>query len=140
MSLQFHRVALVGKYQDSASSAVPDSTREIIAEIAGFLTAQGCQVVLAERTAQLPHISWSPVKSRVGKSTAEAMQLGAQWGYRGIVREILAELKLSPALRRAKICATGGYAARVLKGIDPQPEINSGLTLFGVGCIYQLNR
>ena len=51
MSLQFHRVALVGKYQDSASSAVPDSTREIIAEIAGFLTAQGCQVVLAERTA-----------------------------------------------------------------------------------------
>ncbi len=51
MSLQFHRVALVGKYQDSASGPVPDSTREVIAEIADFLVAQGCEVMLAERTA-----------------------------------------------------------------------------------------
>ena len=51
MSLQVHRVALVGKYQDSASGPVPDSTREVIAEIADFLVAQGCEVMLAERTA-----------------------------------------------------------------------------------------
>ena len=52
MSLQFHRVALVGKYQDAASGAVADSTRDVIADVAGFLTEQGCDVVLAERTAE----------------------------------------------------------------------------------------
>ena len=52
MSLQFRRVALVGKYQDSAAGVVADSTREVIAGIAAFLTEQGCEVALAERTAQ----------------------------------------------------------------------------------------
>lgn len=51
MSLQFPRVAVVGKYQDSASGAASESTRETIADIAGFLTSQGCEVTLAERTA-----------------------------------------------------------------------------------------
>lgn len=95
---------------------------------------------LAERTAKLPHISWEPVRGRIGKSTSEAMQLGAHWGYRGMVREILSELQKTPALRSAKVCATGGYAARVLKGIEPKPVIDPGLTLYGVGCIYRLNR
>ena len=52
MSLQFRRVALVGKYQESAAGVVADSTREVIADIAGFLTGQGCDVALAERTAR----------------------------------------------------------------------------------------
>lgn len=94
---------------------------------------------LAERTAQLPHIAWSPVRSRVGRSTAEAMQLGAQWGYRGMVREIIGELKRSPALRQARVCATGGYAARVVAGLTPRPVIDQGLTLLGVGRIHDLN-
>lgn len=94
---------------------------------------------LAERTAQLPHIGWAPARGRVGKSTVQAMQLGAQWGYRGMVREILVELMRDPRLRRAAVCATGGYAARVLRGIEPRPVINPGLTLLGVGCIYELN-
>lgn len=94
---------------------------------------------LAERTAQLPHITWSPVRSRVGRSTAEAMQLGAQWGYRGMVREIIGELKQHPTLRQANVCATGGYAAKVVAGLDPQPVVDQGLTLFGVGHICELN-
>jgi len=94
---------------------------------------------LAERTAQLPHITWSAVRSRVGRSTTEAMQLGAQWGYRGMVREIIRELKRSPSLRQARVCATGGYAARVTAGLVPQPIVDQGLTLFGIGHIYELN-
>ena len=95
---------------------------------------------LAERTAKLPHISWAPIRGRIGKSTAEAMQLGAHWGYRGMVREILTELKKTPALRTARLCATGGYAARVLHGIQPKPVIDPGLTLYGTGCIFRLNQ
>lgn len=94
---------------------------------------------LAERTAQLPRIAWSnpPARHRTGKSTAEAMQLGAHWGYRGMVREILAELRKNPALRDATLCGTGGFAERVLRGIRPVPRIDKTLTLFGIGCILE---
>ena len=57
MSLQFHRVALVGKYQDSSPTPGTESTRDVIADIAAFLTSQGCEVVLAERTAQATALS-----------------------------------------------------------------------------------
>lgn len=92
---------------------------------------------LHERTAQLPRIGWGPVQHHVGKSTAEAMQLGAHWGYRGMVREILTELHKVPALRDAVICATGGFAGKVLKGITPKPVLDQTLTLFGIGSVLE---
>ncbi|HMO49895.1 MAG TPA: type III pantothenate kinase [Kiritimatiellia bacterium] len=94
---------------------------------------------LADRTAQLPHIAWGPVRARVGKSTAQAMQLGAHWGYRGMVREIIAESRKLPALKKAALVATGGFAARVLQGISPKPLVDPTLTLFGIGCITERN-
>ncbi len=94
---------------------------------------------LAERTAQLPRITLGPIRSAIGKSTAEAINLGAQWGYRGMVREILAELARVPALRQARIVATGGFAARVLRGIQPMPVIDPTLTLHGIGIIAERN-
>jgi len=94
---------------------------------------------LAERTAQLPHIKWKPVKKSIGKSTAEAMQLGAHWGYRGLFKEILRELMLKPSLRHATVVATGGYASRMLEGLTPQPVIDPNLTLYGIGCLFLRN-
>ena len=90
MSLQFHRVALVGKYQDSASSAVPDSTREIIAEIAEFLTAQGCQVVLAERTAQSTGLDQYPALdvATIGTECDLAVVVGGDGTMLGIGRQL----------------------------------------------------
>ena len=90
MSLQFHRVALVGKYQDSASSAVPDSTREIIAEIAGFLTAQGCQVVLAERTAHRTGLDQYPALdvATIGNECDLAVVVGGDGTMLGIGRQL----------------------------------------------------
>ena len=61
MSLHFHRVALVGKYQDAASGSAPESTRQVIADIAGFLVEQGCEVALAERTAASTGLHQYPV-------------------------------------------------------------------------------
>lgn len=92
---------------------------------------------LHERTAQLPLIGWGPVHHHVGKSTAEAMQLGAHWGYRGMVREILTELHKIPALKSAVICATGGFAEKVLRGITPKPLVDQTLTLFGIGSVLE---
>jgi NAD+ kinase len=50
MSLKFRRVALVGKYAESATGTTTDSTREVIADIGHFLREQGCEVSLAEHT------------------------------------------------------------------------------------------
>jgi type III pantothenate kinase len=94
---------------------------------------------LAERTALLPRVDWAPVRHRIGRNTREAMQLGAHWGYRGMVREIIAELRKSPGLRHARLVATGGFAARVLDGLKPAPLIDPTLTLHGIACIARRN-
>ena len=93
---------------------------------------------LAEKTALLPHIK--PVKTSrvIGKSTAEAMRIGARLGYRGMVREILNDLKkeLGP---ETQVCATGGFAKWVLDDFDESITIDPNLTLKGLGRIGELN-
>ena len=94
---------------------------------------------LYEKTALLPHIKPGPVRHRVGKSTEEAMRMGAIWGYRGLVREILRELMMDRAEKKAKVCATGGYASWVLRGSGLRIPVDSDLTLYGLGKIFELN-
>ena len=95
---------------------------------------------LAERTALLPHIAPAPVTRVVGRSTREAMLVGAQHGYRGMVKEMVRELRREPGLARARLVGTGGYAEWVLQGLKPAMILDPNLTLFGIGCIYELNR
>lgn len=94
---------------------------------------------LSEKTAQLPHIK--PVKTSrvVGKSTAEAMRIGARLGYRGMVREILGELK-GELGKNTQVCATGGFAKWVLQDFDDSISIDPLLTLKGIGRIGTLNQ
>lgn len=93
---------------------------------------------LADKTALLPHIK--PVKTSrvVGKSTAEAMRIGARLGYRGMVREILGDLRkeLGPEM---SVCATGGFAKWVLDDFDDSITIDPHLTLKGIGRAGELN-
>ncbi|MFH0953649.1 MAG: type III pantothenate kinase [Verrucomicrobiota bacterium] len=95
---------------------------------------------LAEKTALLPRIGPGRAKHGVGKSTVEAMRLGAVWGYRGLVREIIGELTDNLGERNIKLCATGGYASWVLRGSGLRIPIDPDLTLYGLGRIYELNR
>lgn len=93
---------------------------------------------LADKTALLPHIK--PVKTSrvIGKSTTEAMRIGARLGYRGMVREILSDLR-SEVGDDMVVCATGGFAKWVLDGFGEEVIIDSKLTLKGVGRIGDLN-
>lgn len=93
---------------------------------------------LAEKTALLPHIK--PVKTThvVGKSTEEAMRIGAHLGYLGMVKEILAELKKELG-RGTKVCATGGFAKWVFEGWDRPVPVDPQLTLKGLARIAELN-
>lgn len=93
---------------------------------------------LAEKTALLPHIK--PVKTThvVGKSTDEAMRIGAHLGYLGMVKEIIAELKKELG-RGTKVCATGGFAKWVFEGWDRPVPVDPQLTLKGLARIAELN-
>lgn len=95
---------------------------------------------LAERTALLPHIGLGGSFGEVGKSTREAMRIGAVVGYRGMVREILHHVKTGMRERNIRFCATGGYAGLALEGLDEKAEILPDLTLQGLALIRELNR
>lgn len=108
----------------------------------GGIIAPGLMLMfsyLAERTALLPSIRPAPVRGWVGRSTEQAMRLGAKWGYRGLVKEIVRELTRHPSMRKAKICATGGWARWCLRGSGLRITVDPDLTLYGLARIYQLN-
>ena len=94
---------------------------------------------MAEKTALLPHISPMKLKRSIGKSTEEAMRIGALLGYRGMVREILKEVKREMGVRRPHVVATGGYAKWVIPDLDPKISMDDDLTLLGLGTIFDYN-
>ena len=102
---------------------------------AGGIIAPGLAVMtqyLHEKTALLPAIRIREIDSCIGKSTEQAMLIGAVHGYRGMIRELIAELKKEFRTRRLPIVATGGYAKLIAAKL---PEINSvqpDLTLRGL--------
>jgi type III pantothenate kinase len=90
---------------------------------------------LYERTAKLPRMTLGTGRvPKIGRSTEEAMRFGALVGYRGMVREIVAELKKN-FKTDFRLVATGGFASWVLKGLDLPFAVDRTLTLFGAGLI-----
>ena len=90
---------------------------------------------LFERTAKLPRMEMGTGKApKIGRSTEEAMRFGALVGYRGMVREIVAELKKN-FKTDFKLVATGGFAKWVLRDLDLPFVIDPTLTLYGAGLV-----
>ena len=89
---------------------------------------------LFERTAKLPRMKMGGRVPKIGRSTEEAMRFGALVGYRGMVREIVAELRRN-FKADFRLVATGGFARWVLKDIDLPFAIDPTLTLYGAGLI-----
>jgi type III pantothenate kinase len=87
---------------------------------------------LHERTALLPRITIREVKSPVGKSTEHAMLVGAVHGYRGLVRELIVELKRELKAERLPVVATGGYARLIAAKLSEITAIEPNLTLEGL--------
>ena len=90
---------------------------------------------LFERTAKLPRMKIGAGRApKIGRSTEEAMRFGALVGYRGMVREIVAELKRN-FNEEFRLVATGGFAKWVLKDLDLPFVIDPTLTLYGTGLV-----
>ena len=109
----------------------------------GGVIAPGLEAMtdyLHQRTALLPKIALYEPPSVIGKSTKHAMLAGAVFGYRGLVREILAEIRAELGTRRLKVVATGGYADLIASGVQEITEVHDNLTLEGLRLIAQLNQ
>ena len=107
---------------------------------AGGIIAPGLAAMtdyLHEKTALLPRIEIREVRARIGKNTAEAMLIGAVHGYRGLVRELIAELKKELRARRLPVVATGGYASLIARALPEITAVEPLLTLEGLRLVWQ---
>ncbi len=92
---------------------------------------------LHEKTALLPMVKLPcPPPTTIGKSTEQAIEIGALIGYRGIVREIVSHLQQNFD-RLARVVATGGFAHWVLADAQMDCVLDPDLTLFGLGVIFE---
>ena len=66
---------------------------------------------------------------------------GAVFGYRGLVKEILAKIAAEAFRRRkATVIATGGYAQLIAARLPEIDVVHPNLTLEGLRVIANLNR
>jgi type III pantothenate kinase len=109
----------------------------------GGVIAPGLEAMtdfLYQRTALLPRLSLKEPHRAIGKSTVEAMRSGAVFGYRGLVREILARIKAEQFSReKVAVVATGGYARLVVNEVPEVGVVHPHLTLEGLRIVGNLN-
>ncbi len=110
---------------------------------AGGIIAPGLAAMteyLHEKTALLPRIKIRETKSIIGKSTEEAMLIGAVHGYRGLVRALLQELKREFGVRRLPVIATGGYGKLMASRLPEITSVQPLLTLEGLRLVWQAHQ
>jgi type III pantothenate kinase len=108
----------------------------------GGVIAPGLEAMtsyLYKRTALLPKLTLAEPRRAVGKSTEAAMMAGAVFGYRGLVKEILAKIRRETFPRRkAQVIATGGYAQLIAEKLPEIDAVHPHLTLEGLRTIGNL--
>ena len=92
---------------------------------------------LHEKTALLPKIKIRETRSVIGTSTEEAMLIGAVHGYRGLVRELIGELKRELHVKKLPVVATGGYAKLMAARLPEISAVLPDLTLEGLRLVSQ---
>jgi len=131
--------AIVVDFGTAATFDVVSGERSYV----GGVIAPGLEAMinyLYHRTALLPRLSLKEPQRVVGKSTVEAMRSGAIFGYRGLVREILARIRAEQfSHKKIAIVATGGYARLIASQVPEVGAIHPHLTLEGLRIAGNLN-
>jgi type III pantothenate kinase len=127
---------------DFGTAVTFDIVSERQAYIGGVI-APGLEAMtnfLYQRTALLPKLSLREPRRAIGKSTIQAMLSGAVFGYRGLVREILAQVRAEQFPRKkVHVVATGGYARLIARGLPEIGVVHPNLTLEGLRIVGNLN-
>ena len=108
----------------------------------GGVIAPGLEALsdyLHDRTALLPKVRIQKPPSAIGKSTTHAMLSGCVYGYRGLVRGILSEIRAELSVRKLAVVATGGYGELIAEGVQEITHVHPQLTLEGLRLIGNLN-
>ena len=87
---------------------------------------------LHKKTALLPKIQLCDPKTMIGKNTKQAMQIGAVYGYQGLVQGLISGIKSSLRSRRLSVAATGSYASLIARNITEIDAVRPRLTLDGL--------
>jgi type III pantothenate kinase len=110
-------------------------------EYLGGAIAPGVQIsaeALYLKTAKLPRIEIVKPKKAIGRTTVASMQSGLYFGYIGLVNNIIAEIKKELG-EKAKIVATGGFAAQLAPELKAIDHHEPHLVLEGLRIIYERN-
>ena len=91
---------------------------------------------LYARTAKLPLVLLDRPAQPLGRDTRSSIQAGLYHGYRGLVKEIVSQLKKKLGAR-TQVLATGGQAKWILKDLGVVDKHEPHLTLFGLKLIWQ---
>lgn len=142
--------ALAVKYFHGAPALVVDFGTAVTFDVVdrhgnyvGGIIAPGLAAMteyLHEKTALLPKIQIRDIDSIIGRSTEEAMLIGAVHGYRGLIRELITRLKKKLKVRRLPVVATGGYAELMARGLPEITEVQPLLTLEGLRLHWALSQ
>ena len=141
--------AVAARHHFGAPSVVVDFGTAVTLDVVnargnyvGGIIAPGLAVMtdyLHEKTALLPRIRIRETQGAIGKSTGQAMLIGAVHGYRGLIRGLLAELKRELKTPRLPVVATGGYAKLVAAKMPEILWVEPDLTLEGLRLVWKSN-
>jgi len=138
--------AVAAKFRFGAPVAVVDFGTAVTFDVVnakgnyvGGIIAPGLAAMtdyLHEKTALLPKIKIRDIQSAVGKSTEQAMLVGAVHGYRGLVRGLIVELKRELKTKNLPVVATGGYAKLIAAKLPEISAVAPDLTLEGLRLVW----
>jgi len=134
--------AIAARHRYGAPSVVVDFGTAVTFDVVdrrgnyvGGIIAPGLSAMtdyLHEKTALLPRIKVREIRTVIGKSTEQAMLVGAVHGYRGLIAGLAVELKKELKAARLPMIATGGYAKLISAGLPAITAIDPLLTLEGL--------
>lgn len=109
-------------------------------KILGVSIAPGLKTAvksLFSNTAQLPEVPLVMPDSAIGKNTVHAIQAGVLWGYVGMVREMIKQIK-NEVGQDCLVLATGGLSSILTPLRDDFDEVDKLLTLNGLRIISEM--
>lgn len=112
-------------------------------EYIGGVIAPGLKIsmeALTRNTAQLPPITFLPPSRVIGQSTLESLQAGFFYGWVGILKEIILEIKNQHGVN-FRVIGTGGLVSTIHNSVSTIfDEIDPLLTLKGLKILFELNK
>lgn len=111
-------------------------------EYLGGAIAPGVQIsaeALYLKTAKLPRIEVRKPARVIGKTTVGSMQSGLYFGYIGLVRNIVDEIRRELGAE-APVIATGGFADQIAPEIGAIAAVEPDLVLDGLRIVFERNK